>query len=466
MQDPRKAGQDGASRDAATSQSADLLEGAWKGARGSVRDSLRWLGFEDQQQALDPDQQPPVPAQTPGGPVEGAAAPDPDAGLQLPPATLRMGARGPDVERLQGSLNASGAAIEVDGAFGPKTRAAVVSFQRHHDLSVDGVVGPQTWGALGAGGATPEPGTGNTTGPGTGNTTGPGTGNTTGGHQQGEWDVAYGSRKTWLGQTYEDYKSGIGDLKASSKHGGTKLATPSLTLEQLFFIYPALSADAEADPEVMGKAQSYLGYLNEAFAAMEIDTLEAQAVFLAHACVESDQFRKLSEAQKKRYEDDPHEAELYESDLRRMYPSGSKNGRTINPTGEFNFIGRGPLQVTHRHNFLQTLAYMEKQAEECEAKGDTERSAKLYAAVEAIRADPKEASSPQYTFLFSAAYMKMAGGDERAAQIDNPSFGGKGKESNWMTGGYQDPKGPQKREAYQRALQVLKANVSGKGGES
>jgi len=275
---------------------------------------------------------------------------------------------------------------------------------------------------------------------------------------QGEWDVAYGSRKTWLGQTYEDYKAGIGDVKASSEYGGTKV-TQELTLPQLFYIYPDLASDAGQDAEIHAKAERYLAHLNKAFATMEIDTVEAQAAFLAHACAESDQFRKLTEAQKKRYEDDPHQAELYTHDLNQLYPAGSNNGRTINPTGEFNFIGRGPLQVTHRHNFLQTLAYMDKQAEELEAAGKTEQAAELREAADAIRADPKEASAPEYTFLFSAAYMKMAGGDEKMAKANNPTFQGNGYESSWMTGGHKDPQAKVKREAYQRALEVFRGTA-------
>lgn len=35
-----------------------------------------------------------------------------------------------------------------DGGFGTKTYNAVVAYQRAGKLSVDGIVGPQTWGAL------------------------------------------------------------------------------------------------------------------------------------------------------------------------------------------------------------------------------------------------------------------------------------------------------------------------------
>lgn len=36
----------------------------------------------------------------------------------------------------------------IDGHFGPNTFATVECFQRYHHLSVDGIVGPQTWNAL------------------------------------------------------------------------------------------------------------------------------------------------------------------------------------------------------------------------------------------------------------------------------------------------------------------------------
>ena len=64
--------------------------------------------------------------------------------------TLRQGSRGGDVSELQARLNRIGFwSGSIDGIFGPLTRSGVVGFQRARGLLVDGIVGPQTFGALG-----------------------------------------------------------------------------------------------------------------------------------------------------------------------------------------------------------------------------------------------------------------------------------------------------------------------------
>ena len=79
--------------------------------------------------------------------------------------TMRIGSRGPAVSEVQARLNAVSARwlpdngvgldrcpLAVDGAFGPNTRAAVISFQRRafpdQPQEWDGVVGQRTWAAL------------------------------------------------------------------------------------------------------------------------------------------------------------------------------------------------------------------------------------------------------------------------------------------------------------------------------
>ena len=59
---------------------------------------------------------------------------------------LRVGSTGLPVRRLQSRMSAVGFDTGgVDGRFGAKTEAAVKKLQQDSNLSVDGVVGPQTW---------------------------------------------------------------------------------------------------------------------------------------------------------------------------------------------------------------------------------------------------------------------------------------------------------------------------------
>jgi zinc D-Ala-D-Ala carboxypeptidase len=70
----------------------------------------------------------------------------------LPWRVLRIGSRGADVTALQHMLRGwsdiNRFSVAADGIYGPRTAAAVRTFQRFRGLRVDGVVGPQTWGSL------------------------------------------------------------------------------------------------------------------------------------------------------------------------------------------------------------------------------------------------------------------------------------------------------------------------------
>ncbi len=64
--------------------------------------------------------------------------------------TLSIGSRGASVAQLQELLrNAGFDPGPIDGVFGSKTQAAVISFQRSKNLVPDGIVGIMTWTALG-----------------------------------------------------------------------------------------------------------------------------------------------------------------------------------------------------------------------------------------------------------------------------------------------------------------------------
>jgi len=58
------------------------------------------------------------------------------------------GNRKGEVTELQIALNEHGESLRTDGLFGKTTLEAVMNFQRRHGLLDDGIVGPDTWGAL------------------------------------------------------------------------------------------------------------------------------------------------------------------------------------------------------------------------------------------------------------------------------------------------------------------------------
>ena len=79
----------------------------------------------------------------------GDARPTPEAATVGGHPQIRRGATGPAVQQLQLALKKHGFDPgPADGDFGPRTEAAVRSFQLAHGLSTDGVVGPRTWAAL------------------------------------------------------------------------------------------------------------------------------------------------------------------------------------------------------------------------------------------------------------------------------------------------------------------------------
>lgn len=62
---------------------------------------------------------------------------------------LKKGDNGAAVVTLQKGLTAAGFSTIADGSFGPVTEANVKAFQTAKTLTIDGVVGAQTWAALG-----------------------------------------------------------------------------------------------------------------------------------------------------------------------------------------------------------------------------------------------------------------------------------------------------------------------------
>jgi peptidoglycan hydrolase-like protein with peptidoglycan-binding domain len=72
------------------------------------------------------------------------------------PPTIAEGATGPTVRWAQYKLVRRTLSYQqIDGIFGPVTKTAVEQFQKSAGLTVDGIVGPKTWAALGGTGAEP-----------------------------------------------------------------------------------------------------------------------------------------------------------------------------------------------------------------------------------------------------------------------------------------------------------------------
>lgn len=62
---------------------------------------------------------------------------------------LSYGSQGSDVTELQKLLNQKGYNLSTDGIFGDKTQQAVKDYQQKNNLTVDGIVGTNTWSSLG-----------------------------------------------------------------------------------------------------------------------------------------------------------------------------------------------------------------------------------------------------------------------------------------------------------------------------
>lgn len=69
----------------------------------------------------------------------------------MPPSSmpvLKRGSKGDWVVIAQGRLVVAGYPLDVDGIYGPKTEETVKQFQMDHHLTIDGIIGKNTWAAL------------------------------------------------------------------------------------------------------------------------------------------------------------------------------------------------------------------------------------------------------------------------------------------------------------------------------
>lgn len=261
-----------------------------------------------------------------------------------------------------------------------------------------------------------------------------------------QWGSEYKSKKSRIKESYDTYKGTIGknpkrhELKSASSWGKNKQVKTSITSEQLTRIIAA-AGEAPTTARIAPMA----GQMSSAFETMGIDTAQAQAAYIAHMAGETGGVLEETGGEKRDYAP---------------------------------FQGRGPVQVTHEYNYVQSLAYIETRAEQLEKeieekeKRITELEAQQQAAppaadsttqpdpaVEikklkaevakakqqvtelreahaAVKGDPKKAADPKYAFLFSAAFMHMTGAVKSSSKLGNSaSFTGKGTEDSWVTGG-------------------------------
>jgi hypothetical protein len=268
----------------------------------------------------------------------------------------------------------------------------------------------------------------------------------------GEWGPEYRKRRSRIGESYETYESTIGknkarpELKAASEWGGRQVKT-TITTDQLTRII-----NAAGEPKTTARIAPMAGQMSSAFDTMSINTAQAQAAYIAHMAGETGGVLEEKEGEKRSYAP---------------------------------FQGRGPVQVTHEENYVQTLAYIEKRIEQLEKdiadkekriteleaqkqagppaegaqapaeggqapadptaeinrlKAEVEKAKKqvqdLREAHSAVKGDPKKAADPKYAFLFSAAYMHMTGGVRASARLGaTAAFVGNRPEDAWVTGG-------------------------------
>jgi peptidoglycan hydrolase-like protein with peptidoglycan-binding domain len=77
-----------------------------------------------------------------------APSPKPQTTTSSKLPTVKAGDSGDTVTAIQYLLRQAGQDIDADGDFGDQTEKAVRAFQKAKRLTVDGIVGPQTWAAL------------------------------------------------------------------------------------------------------------------------------------------------------------------------------------------------------------------------------------------------------------------------------------------------------------------------------
>jgi hypothetical protein len=289
-------------------------------------------------------------------------------------------------------------------------------------------------------------------------------------HQDAQgWDTRYGGSRTDGIQGIDYIKKHNGEKDAQGrgyakmapaseqKTAGVKLPTIALTSGDITAIYSAAKGQPGVkDSEIatmIARGNQHLPQMNAAFETMGIDTVQSQALFLAHQAGETGGGDAMVEKDAK--------------------------GRSYAP-----FQGRGPLQVTNKGAYIRAIAYLATRSDQLKKEIDdktnqkadlekepkpsedqkkkldqlkdeitklTKQKADIDECVAAVKADVRQAANPKYAYLFSAANMHAAGGVESSGKVgETTKFDGRGPDEDWESGGNQqvdldDPSGKTKK---------------------
>jgi uncharacterized protein DUF4157 len=264
------------------------------------------------------------------------------------------------------------------------------------------------------------------------------------------WDPRFKGRKTDnIGQPDTYFRTHPNDpayakLAPASQqpNAGIKLPKITVTSGDIAAIYNGAKGkdgvdDAQMDL-MIAAGNNHLAQMNAAFETMQIDTVQSQALFLAHQAGEAQGGNAMVE-------------------------KGAK-GRSYAP-----FQGRGPLQVTGGPAYIRTLTYLKARGDQLDAeiktktktKTDlegkanpsaeektqiteldaqiataTKQKAEIDECVKVCTADVRQAANPKFAYLFSAAYMHASRGVEKSGQVGATTvFDGVGPDESWESGG-------------------------------
>jgi hypothetical protein len=208
------------------------------------------------------------------------------------------------------------------------------------------------------------------------------------------------------GGTFDSQQATMQPASKANRNGksGTPM-DPSYQITDTDLVYIMHHPGSPLTGKMVVTQSASASSVNEAFKLMGIDTLEAQAAYLAHSSVESAGFQQM-------------------------------NAQADDPGFVGEFKGRGPVQVTMQENYVKALAYLDMQAERDAQAGKTDEAARLQEVSRAVKADPAAAADPKYAFLFSAAHMHASGGVEKVEALkgQTPVFNGNGPEDSWEAG--------------------------------